>query len=59
VPVDVVQKKEYLLISNFKPIIPSNIIKCVMQPPISGRDTCSETLLAQITTDYQLLHEET
>jgi hypothetical protein len=29
-----------------------------MQPPISGRDTCPETLLSQITTDYALLHED-
>jgi hypothetical protein len=46
VPVDVVQKKEYLLIGNLKPIVPSNILKCIMQPPISGRDTCPETLLS-------------
>lgn len=58
-PVETVQNKEYLLIGNFKPIVPSNILKCIMQPPISGRDTCPEKLINEITTDYKMLHDET
>ena len=57
-PVDVVQNKEYLLIGNFKPIVPSNLIKCIMQPPVTGRDTCTEKLLSEITTDYNMMKDE-
>ena len=57
-PVESVQSKEYLLIGNFKPVVPSNLLKCIMQPPISGRDTCPEKLLNEITTNYKMLHDE-
>ena len=56
--VDEVQKKEYLLIGNLKPIISSNLIKCVMQPPVTGRDMCTEKLLAEISTDYKMMKDE-
>ena len=41
--------KEYLMVGKKQPIVSSSMIKCVMVPEITGRNTCSEETLEYLS----------
>jgi hypothetical protein len=49
------QPTEYLLVANKEPVVSSSMIKCVMKPKITGRDTCSQEVIDDMDSDYNML----